>query len=220
MADLVLWKPESFGARPEMVIKGGMIAWAQVRNSCETAQVSHDTDPSCQMGDANASIPTVQPVIGRPMWGAQPDAVAHNSVVWVSQASIDNGGSFSPWLAQHTELPCRASLRRVKANGIGTMASYRIKKKPMAVKRCRDIGKKDMKHNDSMPKMSGVFTIEEREKIVQLTVRSRPGNVRGQGRWGLVRRAASYVAAANEETLCFLTMSLVKPNVQPVHRDI
>ncbi|RXK41419.1 urease [Tremella mesenterica] len=107
LADLVLWKPESFGARPEMVIKGGIIAWAQ-------------------MGDANASIPTVQPVIGRPMWGAQSGAVGMNSVVWVSQASIDNG----------------------------IVQSYGLKKKPEAVKKCREIGKKDMKLNDSMPKMT------------------------------------------------------------------
>ena len=74
LADLVLWKPENFGAKPEMVLKGGIIAWAQ-------------------MGDANASIPTVQPVLGRPMWGCQSGAVAMNSVVWVSQASIDKGES-------------------------------------------------------------------------------------------------------------------------------
>lgn len=43
------------------------------------------------MGDANGSIPTVQPVIGRPMWGYHPSAAVLNSVVWVSQASIDNG---------------------------------------------------------------------------------------------------------------------------------
>jgi urease len=49
---------------------------------------------SRQMGDANASIPTVQPVFGRPMWGAQPAAAALNSVVWVSQASIENGELF------------------------------------------------------------------------------------------------------------------------------
>ncbi|GFZ42802.1 Urease [Saitozyma sp. JCM 24511] len=107
LADLVLWKPENFGARPETVIKGGVIAWAQ-------------------MGDANASIPTVQPVFGRPMWGAQPDAAGLNSVVWVSQASIDNGA----------------------------IQSYGLKKKAEAVKKCRDIGKKDMKLNDAMPKMS------------------------------------------------------------------
>ncbi len=43
------------------------------------------------MGDANASIPTVQPVIGRPMWGAQPAAAALNSLNFVSQVSIDMG---------------------------------------------------------------------------------------------------------------------------------
>ncbi len=72
LADLVIWKPEAFGTKPDMVIKGGVIAWAQ-------------------MGDANASIPTVQPVYGRPMWGAQPAAAGLNSVVFCSQVSIDNG---------------------------------------------------------------------------------------------------------------------------------
>jgi urease subunit alpha len=51
LADLVLWKPAMFGAKPEMVVKGGVIAWAQ-------------------MGDPNASIPTPQPVFMRPMFGA------------------------------------------------------------------------------------------------------------------------------------------------------
>ncbi|OCF34631.1 urease [Kwoniella heveanensis CBS 569] len=106
LADLVIWKPEHFGARPEMVLKSGVIAWAQ-------------------MGDANASIPTVQPVYGRPMWGAQPEAAGRNSLVWVSQASIDNG----------------------------TIASYKLNKRAEAVKNCRTIGKKDMKHNNSMPRM-------------------------------------------------------------------
>ena len=50
-ADLVLWKPAFFGVKPELVLKGGMIAYAQ-------------------MGDANASIPTPQPVFARPMFGA------------------------------------------------------------------------------------------------------------------------------------------------------
>ncbi|WVR04012.1 urease [Kwoniella sp. DSM 27419] len=106
LADLVIWKPEHFGAKPEMVLKGGVIAWAQ-------------------MGDANASIPTVQPVYGRPMWGAQPEAAGRNSLIWVSQASIDNG----------------------------LVASYGLKKRAEAVRNCRKIGKKDMKHNNSMPKM-------------------------------------------------------------------
>ncbi|WRT65486.1 urease [Kwoniella shivajii] len=107
LADLVIWKPENFGARPEIVIKGGVIAWAQ-------------------MGDANASIPTVQPVYGRPMWGSQPESAPRNSIVWVSQASIDNG----------------------------TIEKYGIKKRAEAVKNCRKIGKKDMKLNNYKPKMS------------------------------------------------------------------
>lgn len=53
LADLVIWKPATFGAKPEMIIKGGTIAWAQ-------------------MGDPNASIPTPQPVYMRPMFGARP----------------------------------------------------------------------------------------------------------------------------------------------------
>ncbi|KAK6907123.1 urease [Kwoniella mangroviensis CBS 8507] len=107
LADLVIWKPENFGARPEMVLKGGVIAWAQ-------------------MGDANASIPTVQPVFGRPMWGAQPEVAPRCSIVWVSQASIDTG----------------------------TIEKYGIKKRAEGVKNCRNIGKKDMKLNNYKPKMS------------------------------------------------------------------
>src|SRR3712207_2039454 len=55
LADLVLWEPKFFGVRPHVVLKGGMIAFAQ-------------------MGDANASIPTPQPILPRPMWGARPTA--------------------------------------------------------------------------------------------------------------------------------------------------
>ena len=70
LADLVLWDPAFFGVRPHLVVKGGMIAWAQ-------------------MGDANASIPTPQPVLPRPMWGAAPPVAARTSVHFVSQAAID-----------------------------------------------------------------------------------------------------------------------------------
>ncbi len=66
LADLVLWKPAFFGAKPEMVIKGGVIAWAQ-------------------MGDPNASIPTPQPVFMRPMFGAFGRAVGGTSIAFVSQ---------------------------------------------------------------------------------------------------------------------------------------
>lgn len=68
MADLVLWKPAFFGAKPEMIIKGGTISFSQ-------------------MGDPNASIPTPQPVTMRPMFGANTAAV--NSVHFVSQAALD-----------------------------------------------------------------------------------------------------------------------------------
>jgi urease subunit alpha len=65
LADLVLWSPAFFGVRPDVVLKGGVIAWAQ-------------------MGDANASIPTPQPVFPRPMFGASPVVAAGSSVTFVS----------------------------------------------------------------------------------------------------------------------------------------
>ncbi|EWM14276.1 urease alpha subunit [Kutzneria sp. 744] len=72
LADLVLWEPKFFGVRPHMVLKGGFAAWAA-------------------MGDANASIPTPQPVLARPMFGAAPRVAAASSVHFVSQAAIDDG---------------------------------------------------------------------------------------------------------------------------------
>jgi urease subunit alpha len=71
LADLVLWEPAFFGVRPHAVIKGGMIAWAA-------------------MGDANASIPTPQPVLPRPMFGAAPAAAAATSVHFVSPQAIED----------------------------------------------------------------------------------------------------------------------------------
>lgn len=106
LADLVLWKPAFFGAKPEIVIKGGHIAWAQ-------------------MGDPNASIPTPQAVYMRPQFGAQPGAVGMTSFSFVSQAAQD------------------ADVR----------GSYGLSKQTAAVKKCRGIGKADMKLNDAMPKM-------------------------------------------------------------------
>jgi urease subunit alpha len=70
MADLVLWEPAFFGVRPHLVIKGGMIAWAA-------------------MGDANASIPTPQPILPRPMFGAYGAAAAATSMAFVAPAAID-----------------------------------------------------------------------------------------------------------------------------------
>ncbi|KIJ50824.1 hypothetical protein M422DRAFT_159179 [Sphaerobolus stellatus SS14] len=106
LADLVIWKPENFGTKPEMVLKSGVIAYAQ-------------------MGDANASIPTVQPVLPRPMWGAHSQSAALNSVHFVSEISITSG----------------------------VIASYNLHKKAEAVKGCRTVRKTDMKWNDKKPKM-------------------------------------------------------------------
>jgi len=75
LADLVIWKPATFGAKPEMVIKGGTIAWAQ-------------------MGDPNASIPTPQPVYMRPMFGAHARVAGGGggtSIAFVSQMAANDG---------------------------------------------------------------------------------------------------------------------------------
>jgi len=72
LADLVLWKPAFFGAKPAMIIKGGMIAAAP-------------------MGDPNASIPTPQPVHYRNMFGAFGKARSHTSITFVSKAALEDG---------------------------------------------------------------------------------------------------------------------------------
>ena len=72
LADLVLWDPAFFGVRPQVVVKGGVIAWAQ-------------------MGDANASIPTPQPVLPRPMFGASPAVAAATSVTFVAPVALESG---------------------------------------------------------------------------------------------------------------------------------
>ena len=104
LADLVLWKPAFFGVKPELVIKGGFIAGAM-------------------MGDGNASIPTPQPVIARPMFGAYGAALDACSVHFVSQAGIDSGA-------------------------LDGLARPRV-----AVRNCRDIGKRDLVMNDALPKI-------------------------------------------------------------------
>jgi urease subunit alpha len=73
LADLVLWDPVFFGVRPHAVLKGGVIAWAQ-------------------MGDANASIPTPQPILPRPMFGAAPAVAARTSIAFVAPAALDQPG--------------------------------------------------------------------------------------------------------------------------------
>jgi len=103
-ADIVLWKPAMFGAKPEMIIKGGMII-------------------ASRMGDPNASIPTPQPVLYRHMFGAYGKAVHKTCFTFVSQASIHNGA----------------------------IHSYQLQKAILPVKNCRNIGKKDLIHNDQTP---------------------------------------------------------------------
>ncbi|MFE7723635.1 urease subunit alpha [Nocardia rhizosphaerihabitans] len=104
LADLVLWEPAFFGVRPHAVLKGGMIAWAA-------------------MGDANASIPTPQPVLPRPMFGAAAPAAAATSLHFVSEQAIDDG------------LANRLDVRR----------------KLVPVKNVRKVTKADMPLNDAMP---------------------------------------------------------------------
>ena len=106
LADLVLWEPAFFGVRPHAVVKGGMIAWAA-------------------MGDANASIPTPQPVLPRPMFGAAPAAAAATSVHFVSQQAIDD------------KLADRLAVTR----------------RLVPVSDVRKIGKADMPGNDAMPRI-------------------------------------------------------------------
>src|SRR3954452_15947996 len=72
MADLVLWEPAFFGAKPKMVIKGGFISWSL-------------------MGDPNASLPTPQPVLYRPMFGAMSSVVAKTRVTFTSRAAYQDG---------------------------------------------------------------------------------------------------------------------------------
>ncbi|XP_010248912.1 PREDICTED: urease isoform X2 [Nelumbo nucifera] len=104
LADLVLWKPSFFGAKPEMVIKGGAIAWAN-------------------MGDPNASIPTPQPVMMRPMFGAFGKAGSSNSIAFVSKAAKD----------------------------AGIEKEYGLKKRVVAVGNVRRLTKLDMKLNSALP---------------------------------------------------------------------
>jgi urease subunit alpha len=84
LADLVLWKPALFGAKPEMVLKGGFIAWAQ-------------------MGDPNASIPTPQPVFMRPMFGAFGRAMSGTSIAFVSQLAKEKEVAKSYGLTKRIE---------------------------------------------------------------------------------------------------------------------
>jgi urease subunit alpha len=107
LADLVLWKPDFFGVKPEMIVKGGFIAWSA-------------------MGDPNASIPTPQPVMYRPMFGSFGAAIAPTSITFLSEASLN------------ARVPQRLGLKKLTA----------------PVRNCRRIGKKDMIHNSATPNIA------------------------------------------------------------------
>jgi urease subunit alpha len=121
MADLVLWKPAFFGIKPEVVIKGGFIAGAM-------------------MGDGNASIPTPQPVIARPMFGAYGGALRTCAVHFVSRAGLDGG------------------------------ALDGLERKAVAVGGCRNLSKADLMLNDALPRIEvNPETYEVRADGVLLT---------------------------------------------------
>jgi urease subunit alpha len=107
LADLVLYDPRFFGVRPHVVVKGGVIAWAA-------------------MGDANASIPTPQPVLPRPMFGAFGRTAGSTSLVFVAPAALDAG------IAERLEL------------------AHRV----VAADDCRSVTKADMVNNDALPDIS------------------------------------------------------------------
>ncbi len=105
LADLVVWDPAFFGVKPDIVVKGGFVAWAQ-------------------MGDANASIPTPQPVLPRPMFGAAAPVAAATSLAFVAPLALED-----PAFAE------RLGLARPL----------------VAVKDCRSLSKDDMVENDARP---------------------------------------------------------------------
>jgi urease subunit alpha len=121
MADLVLWKPAFFGVKPELIIKGGFIAGAM-------------------MGDGNASIPTPQPVVARPMFGAYGGALVGCAVHFTSRAGRDEG------------------------------ALAMLARPAVAVAGCRTLTKKDLVLNDALPKVEvNPETYEVRADGVLLT---------------------------------------------------
>jgi len=106
LADIVLWQPAFFGAKPSLIIKGGLIVAAP-------------------MGDANASIPTPQPVHYRPMFGAFGGALAATCLTFVSKAALNNG----------------------------TLETLGLQRMLAAVRDTRAIGKRDLIHNDYLPQI-------------------------------------------------------------------
>jgi len=107
LADIVLWPIWSFGAKPKLIIKGGMIAWGL-------------------MGDPNASIPTPEPVLYRPMFGALAGALSATSVTFVSRA----------------------------AHELGIREKLGLQRIVEPVRGCRSVGKADMVRNSATPEIT------------------------------------------------------------------
>jgi urease subunit alpha len=106
VADIVLWPTNTFGVKPKLVVKGGLIVWAA-------------------MGDPNASIPTPEPVLLRPMFAACGSAVARTSITFLSQAAVEAGMAERLGLERWVE----------------------------PVRGCRTIGKAQMIRNDATPEI-------------------------------------------------------------------
>ena len=106
-ADLVLWNPAFFGIKPDLIIKGGMII-------------------AGKMGDANASIPTCEPVIYKPMFAAHGKAKYASCLTFVSKAAMEED----------------------------VKTEYHLEKTVVPVSGCRNIGKKDMKFNSETPQIT------------------------------------------------------------------
>ncbi|KAI9648594.1 Urease [Ciborinia camelliae] len=88
IADLVVWDPAWFGTKPMTIIKSGLIAYAQMVNHTPQAPLILNFSLTKQQGDPNASIPTVQPIISRPMFAP---LVPSTSILFVSESSISSG---------------------------------------------------------------------------------------------------------------------------------
>ena len=107
LADIVLWPIAAFGVKPKLILKGGLVAWAL-------------------MGDPNASIPTPEPVLYRPMFGAFGGAIAETCVTFTSRAAHESG------------IRERLGLRRMVE----------------PVRGCRTVAKRDMIRNDLTPEIT------------------------------------------------------------------
>lgn len=125
-ADLVVWRPDMFGVKPEVVIMGGMMIAAK-------------------MGDANASIPTPQPIIMKPMFGAYGKAMKETCMTFVSKLAYDNG------------IKEELALEKVVA----------------PVKGCRTVAKKDMILNGLAPKIE-IDPVTTKVKVNGEEVTSQP----------------------------------------------